>query len=106
MLERDLRISDDDELYGGALTYTDSSVIRRLALAVLAHAVHEAESNLRGRQVRGNKKYTAVAGIADDAYGWLHNWELVEPWCRTAEISPTRLQKRISQLGNHTNLAA
>lgn len=83
-----LKLDEDYRMFRSGSA--ESSPLRMLALAVLACAVHDAQTNTQF--IRS----TRIAGL--NAFEWLHNWRLVEPWCRAAEISPGRLKQRIELL--------
>src|SRR5438309_119855 len=68
------------------------SPIRKLALVVIANAVHEVICRPRRSPVR-----------APAATEWLSNWGLVGPWCEAAGISRSRLKRRITALGLETS---
>lgn len=68
------------------------SPMRKLALAVLRQAVYQANHERR-------VAWTGpINGIAGDASAWLLRWELVEPWCRLAEIPIPRMRRRIEEI--------
>lgn len=90
MKEYAVRIDESDQLYAGRRN-PDTSGLRRLALAVIARAVFEAET-------KSIVKNFGVTGIADNPFEWLKTWDLVEPWCLAAGLSPSRLKRRIAIL--------
>jgi hypothetical protein len=71
-----------------------SSLIRKLALAVIEHAIHQATHP----RVCWSKTNSGINGVAGDPVAWLSTWDLVEPWCLVAEIPVGRLKRRIESV--------
>lgn len=84
----------------------ECSPLRKLALAVLKQAIYQATHP----HVLDQQRHTArVNGVAANPVEWLSRWDLVEPWCRVAEIPVARMRRRIEEVvgaGEATRLAA
>ena len=72
--------------------------LRKLALGVIAAAVAEATSDIRGKTSVFRKKERGTAWYQLDPLAWLSRPDLVKPWCDAAEISISRLRQRIAEL--------
>src|ERR1700683_330655 len=99
MSSPNIRGPDDDELHGGSSA--SFSPMRRLALAVIAEAVHEAEFVARRGSPRTHGKSPGIERAQADVaqlLKWLTLDSYFGPWGEFAQVPPGQLRRRLAEL--------